>query len=216
MDAFHPRTGPHPVHVVHRVGAAGVGGFLVVFAVAGFVRGVPLLSTVGVPVMGLSQNGVLAALSLLVGAVLVVSAVRGGPIASTVSVVVGGLFLLSGLGNLVVVGTTMNVFAFALPNVVFSIAVGLALLVLGAYGRFTGHLPADNPYLHEAAEVGEAESLVAERDERRSSRTSITELAEAERANALHQATPEQRRRLLVVNRHRNEHDRRHAWDASA
>jgi hypothetical protein len=215
MDAFHPRTGPHPVHVVHRVGAAGIGGFLVVFAAAGVVRGVPLLSTVGVPVMGLSQNGVLAALSLLVGAVLVGSAVRGGSMASTVSVLVGGLFLLSGLCNLVVVGTSMNVFAFALPNVVFSIGVGLVLLVLGSYGRFTGHLPADSPYLHDT-EAERSESLVAERDEHRLSRTSITELADAERADALHHATPEQRRRLLVVNRHRTHDDRRRAWDASA
>ena len=213
MDAFHPRTGPHPVHVVHRVGAAGVGAFLVVFAATGIARGVPLLSTVGVPVMGLSQNGLLAALSLLVGAVLVVSAVRGGPAASTVSVVVGGLFLLSGLGNLVVVGTAMNVFAFALANVCFSIGVGLALLVLGSYGRFTGHLPADNPYLHD---TDAPESLVAERDEHQRSRASITELAEAERADALHHATPEQQRRLLEVHRHRSHDDRRRAWDASA
>jgi hypothetical protein len=215
MDAFHPRTGPHPVHVVHRVGAAGIGAFLVVFAAAGLVQGVPLLSTVGVPVTGLSQNGVLAALSLLVGGVLVVSAVRGGAVASTVSVVVGGLFLLSGLCNLVVVGTPMNVFAFALSNVVFSVGVGLALLVLGSYGRFTGHLPADSPYLHDAA-TEPSESLVAERDEHRRSRTSITELADAERADALHHASPEQRRRLIAVNRHRTQDDRRRAWDASA
>jgi len=215
MDAFHPRTGPHPVHVLHRVGAAGIGGFLVVFAAAGFVRGVPLLSTVGVPVMGLYQNGVLAALSLLIGAVLVVSATRGGAMASTVSVVVGGLFLLSGLGNLVVVGTPMNVFAFALSNVVFSIGVGLLLLVLGSYGRFTGHLPADSPYLRDP-KVDPRESLVAERDEHRRSRTSITELADAERADALHHATSEQHRRLRVVSRHRTQDERRRAWDASA
>jgi hypothetical protein len=214
MDAFHPRTGPHPVHVLHRVGAAGIGGFLICFAAVGFVRGVPLLSTVGVPVMGLSQNGLLAALSLLVGAALVASATRGGPVASTVSVVVGGLFLLSGLGNLVVVGTPMNVLAFALPNVAFSIGVGLALLVLGSYGRFTGHLPADSPYLRDA-EVDSRASLVAERDEHLTSRTSITELADAERADALHHATAEQRRRLLVVGRYRTHDERRRAWDAS-
>ena len=214
MDAFHPRTGPHPVHVVHRIGAACVGGFLIVFAVVGFARGVPLLSTVGAPVMGLYTNGLLAVLSLLVGAVLTLSAVRGGTAASTVSVVVGGLFLLSGLGNLVVAGTPMNVLAFELPNIIFSLGVGVTLLTLGSYGRFTAHLPVDSPYLRDSADTAPA-STVQERDARQNSRTAITELAAAERADALHHATPDQRRRLVEVNQYRTHDERRIAWEAS-
>jgi hypothetical protein len=35
-----------------------------------------------------------------------------------------------------------------MSNVAFSVVVGLLLLVLGAYGRITGNLPADDPYAH--------------------------------------------------------------------
>ncbi len=214
MDAFHPRTGPHPVHVVHRIGAVCIGGFLIVFGAVGVARGVPLLSTVGAPVMGLYTNGLLTVLSLLVGTVLVVSAVRGGPAASSVSVVLGGLFLLSGLGNLVVAGTPMNVLAFQLPNIVFSLGVGVTLLTLGSYGRFTAHLPTDSPYLRDTVD-GTPASTAEQRDARLGSRTAITELAAAERADALHHATPEQRRRLVEANRYRTHDERRSAWEAS-
>jgi hypothetical protein len=57
--------------------------------------------------------------------------------------------------------------------------------------------------------------LVAERDEHLTSRRSITELADAERADALYHATAEQRRRLLVVGRYRTDDERRRAWNAS-
>jgi hypothetical protein len=42
--------------------------------------------------------------------------------------------------------------AFTLPNVLFSFAVGAVLLVLGAYGRISGSLPAHSPYASDAPE----------------------------------------------------------------
>jgi hypothetical protein len=87
MSVIHPRAGRNAVHTVHRVGAAVVGGFLVLFAIVSLSQPLQMLS--GPVVMGLNMLG------------------------------------------------------FHLTNVIFSLAVGL---VLGAYGRLTGSLPADSPY----------------------------------------------------------------------
>ncbi|MCU1653689.1 MAG: hypothetical protein JWQ60_4838, partial [Pseudonocardia sp.] len=135
MGILHPRPGPHPVHTVHRVGAAAIGVFLMCFGALGFLRGLAFLATEGPTVLGLSSNGLLAAISLIVGFVLLVSAVAKGPTASTTSIVLGVLFLLSGMANNLVLGTRMNLLAFRPANIVFSFAVGAVLLILGSYGR---------------------------------------------------------------------------------
>lgn len=131
---------------VHRYGAALLGVGLVVFAVLTFSSTVPWVSTSGAMVLGLSANGALALLSVLVGAVLIFSAWWGDPFASTVTITTGGLFLLSGLVHLGLIHTSWNILAFRLSNVFFSLIVGLLLLFLGFYGRVSGGLPPDNPY----------------------------------------------------------------------
>src|SRR3954452_229302 len=133
---------------VQRTGATAVGGFLVVFGVVGLVGGLTFLSTQGEQVLGMSSNGLLSALSIVVGFVLLGAALLGPRAASTVMMVLGVLFLLSALGNLAVLRTSLNVLAFEMSNVLFSIGVGFLLLVLGAYGRVSGNLPADSPYAH--------------------------------------------------------------------
>jgi hypothetical protein len=154
---------------VHRGGATALGGFLWVFAILGFVHQLPFLSTSG-RIFGLSTNGALSTISLVVGAVLLGSAVRGGRSASTVTASVGVLFLLSGLVHLAIVNTSANVLSFRLPNVFFSLAAGMLLLGVGAYGRLSGHKLPDNPYrrppaedraLQDEPELGDAEQAVA-------------------------------------------------------
>lgn len=136
----------HPVHVVHRVGAGLLGVFLCLFGALGFVAASSAFGREGDVVFGLSTNGALAAVSVVVGLVLVLAAWWGDPLSSTVEMAAGGLFLVSGLVHLAVLGTGWNIFAFAFSNVVFSLAVGLVLGFLGAYGRLSGGLPPDNPY----------------------------------------------------------------------
>src|SRR3954470_17052755 len=92
--------GSRRVFAVQRSGAVTVGLFLLCFGLVGFARGLPLMSSHGERVLGLSANGLLAALSVAVGALLVGAAARGPRVASTVMVVLGGLFLLSALVNL--------------------------------------------------------------------------------------------------------------------
>lgn len=207
MGVFTPNPGPHRIHTVHRAGAAALGGFLLLFGLMGVTRVTEFLSTTGTVIMGLTTNGLLTVLSMVVGAVLVVAALRGGPTASTVAVVVGGLFLLSGLGNALVLGTPMNMLAFGLPNVVFSIAVGFALVLLGAYGRFTGGLPASSPYaVREPGRVAIAAPVTDGTVERA--------MAAAERAVARHAATAEQIARVRAAAPFRTHEDRRRAFAA--
>jgi hypothetical protein len=209
MSMLHPRPGPHPVHTVHRVCAALLGAFLVLFAVIGLSQPLPFSGTRGAPVLGLSSNGLLAVVSLVVGLVLLGSAVRSGHIASTISLVLGAVFVLSGVVNSVLLGTTMNFFAFSVSNVVFSVLVGAVLLITGGYGRISGGLPENNPYHRDRAEPEPIEAVTE-------SSTVLHELAEAERAEALHHATPDQHRRLEIVHRYRSTPDRLRAWRESA
>lgn len=132
--------------LVHRIGAATVGLGLVVFGIVGLLTDVAFLSTDGDDVLGMSSNGLLAVLSLVVGVVLVGAGLRGDGVASAVTAVLGALFLLSGFANLAVLDSDANVLAFEMANVVFSFAVGILLVVLGLYGRVSGAPPAENPY----------------------------------------------------------------------
>ena len=147
------------VFAVQRLGAVTVGVVLLTFGLVGLTRGLPVLSSHGERVLGMSANGLLAALSVAVGALLIGAAARGPRVASTVMVALGGLFLLSALVNLFVLSTRENVLAFQTSNVVFSAVVGVLLLMLGAYGRFSGHLPDDSPYAHPHTWVEEPPDL---------------------------------------------------------
>jgi len=208
MGILHPRPGPHPVHRLHRLGAAAVGAFLILFAVLGLTEGLAWLGTNGTWVLGLSSNGLLSVISLVVGVLLVASATRSGPTASTTSIVLGVAFLLSAMANMLVLNTSMNILAFRLPNILFSVLVGLLLLVLGSYGRISGGLPVDSPYRGASRDVAAPEHVSRDPEVTR-------ELAQAERALALHYATPDQIRRLLLVHAYRSAEDRCRAWQSS-
>lgn len=147
MSARHvARTTQHPVHTVHRAGAAVLGVGLLVFAALGLANGLPFLATQGATVLGLSSNGLLSTISIVAGVVLVAAAAARGAVASTMTATIGGLFVLSGLAHLAVLHTPLNILAFRLPNVFFSLVAGMLLLFLGTYGRLAGGLPPDNPY----------------------------------------------------------------------
>lgn len=132
--------------LVHRIGAAVLGIGLCVFGSLGVANRLEFLAVEGREVLGLSSNGLLSTISLVVGGVLIGAGLRGGRSASTITVAIGALFLLSGLLNLAVLDTELNFLAFRMPNVIFSFVAGMLLLFLGAYGRFSGGLSPDNPY----------------------------------------------------------------------
>jgi hypothetical protein len=196
------------IFAVQRLGAVSVGVFLLVFGLLGAAGGVGFLSTHGARYLGLSSNGLLSALSLVVAAVLLGAAFRGPRPASTVMIVLGVLFLVSALLNLAVLRTPLNLLAFRMSNVVFSVVVGLLLLVLGAYGRISGNLPADSPYAHPRDRVEEPSDLPSSPEEI----AAEAAMREAEIAVVQHCATEDQRRRVLAMSAVRTRAERRRIW----
>ncbi len=185
-----------------------LGAALCVFGILGFIDRLKFLEVHGKVVLGLSSNGLLSTISLIVGVVLIGAAWRGGRISSTITVGVGLLFLLSGLLNLTVLDTKLNLLAFRLPNVIFSFIAGMLLLFLGAYGRFSGGLSVDNPY-YQLRHRGDSSSWTGEhhRDEE------TERLTAAEVAVAEGHATPEQERLVREDAQRRANEARRRAWE---
>lgn len=199
------------VFAVQRTGALVVGAVLLGFGLLGFTRGVPLLSSTGERVAGLSANGLLAGLSVLVAGVLIAAALRGPRMASTVMLVLGVLFLLSALVNLSVIGTRANVLAFQTSNVVFSVVVGLLLLTLGAYGRVSGNLPADSPYARPHPRAVEP----PDRPQTPEEFAAEAAIRQAEIAVVEHRATADQLRGVRAMAGLRTRDERRRAWMAA-
>jgi Domain of unknown function (DUF4383) len=198
------------VLAVHRVGAVGVAAVILVFGLLGFAGGLDYFATEGEQVLGLSSNGLLSTISVVTAVVLIAAAVRGPRVASTVMIVVGVLFLISALANLAVLRTGLNFLAFKLSNVFFSLGAGLLLLLLGAFGRISGNLPADNPYARPVEDDVDPpaaglpwtfEELAAEGAMRR-----------AEIAVVQHTATADQRRRVAAMAPMRGRGERRQVW----
>ena len=128
---------------LHRVGAAVVGGFVFVFGLAGLAARPEVYSTEGPVVFGMTTNGLLAFASLAVGIVLLFATVLGGQVVAWAAIAAGAAFFLSGVVNVFLLGTSLNVMAFTMPNVVFSWVVGAVLVALGVIGR-QQHQTSDN------------------------------------------------------------------------
>jgi hypothetical protein len=134
-----------------------------------------------------------------------------------VQVVVGALFLLSGIVNVLVLNSGLNLLAFRMPNVIFSLVVGGILLTVGSWGRFTGRLRADSPYARERVGTFEDPQLSPELsgidlDGGAAEAAAARELAEAERAVAEHRARPEVAAAVRALAGLRRPEDRIHAW----
>lgn len=198
--------------LVHRVGAVVFGLGLWVFGGLGLANRLDWFSTTGQPILGLSSNGLLSVISLVVGALLIASAVRGGRMASTVLTVVGAAFLLSGVLNVLVLEGPYNILAFGMSNVVFSLVSGGLLLVMGSYGRFTGRLPDDSQYAEERGTTDGGHRPDPVRFGDADDARAVAEMAEAERADAQHAASAAQRAALRAVRSCRRTEDRVAAW----
>ncbi|MFB9568836.1 DUF4383 domain-containing protein [Saccharopolyspora hordei] len=210
MDRYLPPD--HPLSRFYRIAAAIFGACLMAFGVLGVANRVPLFTTTGIDILGLSSNGLLAVVSIVVGAVLVGAAAWGGWVASTTTAAIGVLFFLSGLVNLGLLDTRWNIFAFELPNVVFSFVVGLVLAFFGFYGRVSGGLPEDNPYVRYRHHEPPAEEVPEQWRSYEQRITELTPLARDEIAMAEGHPTPDQARRLRAEAWRHLQEDRRRAY----
>jgi hypothetical protein len=205
-----PATGSGArVPVVHKVGAVAVAAVIGVFGVLGFAGGLDYFSTEGERVLGLSSNGLLSTVSVVTAAVLVFAAFRSARTASTIMMGIGVLFLLSALVNLALLRTTFNFLAFEMANVIFSILAGLVLLTLGAYGRVSGHLPADSPYAPEGTAEDEDPEVYPSTPAEFAAEAAMRE---AEVAVVERRATADQQRRVRAMAQVTSRQDRRRVW----
>ncbi|MFE9433552.1 DUF4383 domain-containing protein [Streptomyces sp. NPDC006640] len=136
----------HQLGAVYRWGAAFCGVVLLVFGSLGFADELSPFTTDGNTVAGLSSNGALSLISVLVGVALIAGGFVGGNVASGLNMVVGTLFLLSGFVHIFILDRPANVLGFGMTNVIFSFVMGLVILTFGMYGRVSSKLPHDNPY----------------------------------------------------------------------
>jgi hypothetical protein len=212
MSSVRRDTGSGLDHL-HRVGAVVFALGLGTFGVLGLVNRLDMFSTTGQNVLGLSSNGLLSLISLVVAALLIAAAVRGGRIASTALVVIGAAFVLSGVVNVLVLNTPLNLLAFQISNVVFSFIAGALLLFLGAWGRFSGGLPDNNQYQRERhQDDAQPAPLPTTFNKDPDDAAAARELAEAERAVAQHAASPEVTARIEAIHNLRREEDRVQEW----
>ncbi|MFG2281959.1 DUF4383 domain-containing protein [Streptomyces asoensis] len=136
----------HRLATVYRYGAAFCGLVLLVFGTLGFADRLSPFDTDGRHLAGMSTNGVLSLISVVVGLLLIAGAIVGGNFASTLNMVVGSLFLLSGFVHVFILDRSANVLDFGMINVMFSFIMGLIILTFGMYGRVSSKLSHDNPY----------------------------------------------------------------------
>ncbi len=206
------RPGPGArVFAVQRTGAVLVALVLLVFGILGFANQLAYFSTEGERILGLSSNGLLSTISVVVALLLIAAAARSPRVVSTVMIVIGTLFLLSALVNLAVLRTSFNLLAFEFQNVVFSVVVGLLLLTLGAYGRVSGNLPPDSPYASPGADDEEID-LTSDLPSTQAEVSAEQAMRAAEVAVVQHVATNEQRRRVAAMANVHSRGDRRRVW----
>ncbi len=204
---------PSRVATVQRVGAVLLAVVLAAFGLLGFLERLDYFSTEGGRIAGLSSNNLLSAVSIATAVVLVVAALRSARTASTVMLLLGAAFLVSALANLAVLRTSVNVLAFSMSNVVFSVCAGIFLLVLGGYGRVSGNLPPDSPYRAGGEPAGDGGLPEPERYAATPAERAVEgAMRAAELAVAEHRATPEQARRVAAMGRVRTRADRRRVW----
>jgi hypothetical protein len=128
----------HPLRPLYRVLAGLVGGYSLVFGIAGFTRtrGTPLFAHADLPwVLGLRTNLAFALLSIVSGAVLVVCAVIGRNLDFLVNTFGGLLFMAVGMLMLGLLQTDANFLGFSMTNCVVSLVLGTIVFTAGLYGR---------------------------------------------------------------------------------
>ncbi|MFE6919232.1 DUF4383 domain-containing protein [Streptomyces rubiginosohelvolus] len=171
----------HRLALVYRYGAGLCGVVLLVFGCLGFADQLSPFNTSGSEIAGLSTNGALSLISVVVGGALVGGAIVGGNFASTLNMVIGSLFLLSGFAHIFILDRPANVLDFGMTNVIFTFVMALLILTFGMYGRVSSKLSHDNPYWRRRHPRQAAEESLRARHRRESANL------DSEQADAAHQ-----------------------------
>ncbi|WP_231494117.1 DUF4383 domain-containing protein [Nocardiopsis sp. CNT312] len=143
MDAHTKHSASRHFDIVHRTGSLLIGLAFIGFGVVGLIVGIPLVGEQGEVIVGMSTDGVIGFIAVVIGSFLVGAAAVGGRFSSTVCTTTGLLFAVGGLANLYLMSLSPNILAFSAPGAVLGV-VGFAMMAFGVYGR--GSLLTDDPH----------------------------------------------------------------------
>jgi len=127
----------HPIRPFVRLVAGAIGLYILAFGVVGFVesRGQSFFAREDTWVLGLQTNPAFSILSILAGAVVLGAALIGRNVDHFLNLAGGVVFLVSGVVMMLVLHTEANLLNFAMPNVIVSMLIGVALVHAGLYGK---------------------------------------------------------------------------------
>ncbi len=128
----------HHLQPFYRVLAGLCGLYVLVFGIVGFVktRDLDLFAQDGLPwVLGLKANAAFAILSIVAGAIILVTNVIGRTMAHWVNLVGGIVFLLAGMAMMALLRTDLNFLGFTMTTCIVSFIIGVVLFTAALYGR---------------------------------------------------------------------------------
>lgn len=116
------------------------GVYILVFGILGFIEsrdeGLAWTAQEGLPwVLGLRANPAFSALSIVVGAIVIIGALIGRNIDRWINLIAGGIFLLASMFMLLLLRTELNFLGFGVSTCVVSAILGLIMFTAGLYGR---------------------------------------------------------------------------------
>ncbi len=127
----------HHLQPLYRTLAALCGVYVLAFGVTALIlaRGLAWFAQDGLPsALGLRANRAFAALSIVVGVILVVGALIGRNLDRWINLVGGVIFLVAGMAMLVVLRTQLNLLGFTMTTCIVSFIIGGILGTAGLYG----------------------------------------------------------------------------------
>jgi len=143
----------HPLRRLSKTLTAFAGLFILIFGIIGLIKthGAPLFSQDNLPrVFGLRTNLAFAILSIAGGIVMLAAVVVGRNLDHYMEIAAGGVFILVGLVELVLLQTNANFLGFSMVNCVVSFILGMVVFAAGLYGK-TGtekDVAAEEAYRH--------------------------------------------------------------------
>jgi hypothetical protein len=128
----------HPLRTFYRVLATLAGLYVLIFGIVAFAktRNESAFDQHHLAwVLGLRANMGFALISIVAGAIIIVSAVIGRNVDRFINIWGGCFFMAVGMAMLLLMRTNANFLGFSMSNCVVSFLIGTVLLAAGLYGK---------------------------------------------------------------------------------
>ncbi|HEY3504018.1 MAG TPA: DUF4383 domain-containing protein [Actinocatenispora sp.] len=142
----------HHMRGFWRVLSTLAGLYVLIFGIVGAVQtnGMATFDTHGERVLGLTTNPAFSIISIVAGALIVLSSLVGRNVDVVVNLVLAVLFVLAGLFSLAFLRTDLNYLAFSVTNCVVSYVLAVIVGMSSLFGRVRRGAP-ERPATHAAA-----------------------------------------------------------------